>query len=108
VPDLSILQGEMGKETRTGHLFCNLPPFCRLDRAAKSAFLVHRALLEYPISSPNALITKTGRTAATVNKSLAHLARLGIVRELTARKRNRLFSYHQYVEIINKGTELPE
>ena len=79
-----------------------------LGRAAKSAFLVHRALLEHPISSSNSLVTKTGSTAATVNKSLAHLARLGIVRELTARKRNRVFSYHQYVEIMNKGTELPE
>jgi len=79
-----------------------------LGRAAKSAFLVHRALLEHPISSPNSLVAKTGSTAATVNKSLAHLARLGIVRELSARKRNRVFSYHQYVEIMNKGTELPE
>jgi len=79
-----------------------------LGRAATSAFLVHKALLEQPISSPGSLVKKTGTTAATVNKSLANLERLGIVRELTARRRNRLFSYHQYVEIMNRGTELPE
>ena len=38
---------------------------------------------------------KTGSTAATVNKYLGNLQCLGIVRELTARKRNRLFSYHR-------------
>lgn len=78
-----------------------------LGRATKSTLLVHRALMEHPISTAGSLVKKTGSTAATVNKSLGHLERLGIVRELTARKRNRLFSYHQYVEIMNKGTELP-
>jgi hypothetical protein len=27
---------------------------------------------------------------------------------LTAQKRNRLFSYERYVEIMSQGTELPE
>ena len=35
------------------------------------------------------------------------MERLGIVRELTAQKRNRLFSYAGSVEIMNRGTELP-
>jgi hypothetical protein len=38
---------------------------------------------------------------------LSHLERLGIVREHTAQKRNRIFSYVRYVEIMNSGTELP-
>jgi hypothetical protein len=54
------------------------------------------------------LVEKTGITPATVNKSLPHLERLGPVRELTAQKRNRLFSYTGYVEIMSRGTELPE
>jgi len=29
------------------------------------------------------------------------------VREITAQKRNRLFSYAEYVEIMGRGTELP-
>jgi hypothetical protein len=33
-----------------------------------------------------------------VNKSLAHLERLGIVGELTSRQRGRVFSYLKYVE----------
>jgi len=33
-----------------------------------------------------------------VNKSLAHLERIGIVAELTSRQRGRVFSYRQYVD----------
>lgn len=46
-------------------------------------------------------------TPATVNKYLRLLGDLGIVRELTERKRNRIFSYHAYIDILNQGTELP-
>ena len=79
-----------------------------LGRAAKSTIQIHQALLEHPICNAGSLVIKTGLTAATVNKCINHLERIGIVRELTARKRNRIFSYYQYVEIMNKGTELPE
>jgi len=78
-----------------------------LGRAATSAGQVHRAMLEHPIATPGWLVEKTGITHATVNKCLGHLERLGIVRELTARRRNRVFSYTRYVEILNQGTELP-
>ena len=44
---------------------------------------------------------------AGVNKALGFPERLGIVRELTARKRNRVFSYSGYIEIMNRGAELP-
>lgn len=76
-----------------------------IGRAAASALRVHRALMERPIATSNWLVEKTGHTSATVNKALSHLARLGVVIELTARKRNRLFSYSEYIEIMNRGTE---
>jgi len=79
-----------------------------LGRATASALQVHRALMEHPIATSNWLVEKTGITPATVNKALGHLEQLGIVRELTAQKRNRLFSYIGYVEIMNRGTEPPE
>jgi len=78
-----------------------------LGRAAASTLQVHRALMEHPIATSGSLVEKTGITPATVNKALGHLARLGIVKELTAKKRNRLFSYAGYVEIMSRGTELP-
>ena len=78
-----------------------------LGRAAASALRVHQNMMERPITDASWLVKKTGIATATVNKSLEHLKRLGIVRELTARKRNRVFSYAGYLEILNQGTELP-
>lgn len=40
--------------------------------------------------------------------AVENLQNLGIDRELTAQKRNRIFSYKRYLDILNKGTELPE
>lgn len=78
-----------------------------LGRATASTLQVHRTLVEHPIATSGWLVEKTGITPATVNKALNHLVRLGIVRELTAKRRNRLFSYSEYIEILNEGTELP-
>ncbi len=79
-----------------------------LGRAAASTLQVHRALMEHPIATSGSLVEKTSITPATVNKTLGHLEQLGIVKELTARKRNRLFSYAGYIEIMSRGTELPD
>ena len=79
-----------------------------LGRAGDSVRQVHRALCERPLATAGWLSEKSGLTPATTNKSLAHLQTLGIVQEVTRQKRNRLFSYAGYIEIMNKGTELPE
>ncbi|MHB1511831.1 MAG: Fic family protein [Acidiferrobacter sp.] len=78
-----------------------------LGRAAASTLQVHRALMEHPIATSGSLVERTGITPATVNKALGHLEHLGIVKELTAQKRNRLFSYAGYIEIMSRGTEPP-
>ena len=69
-----------------------------LGRAAGSALTVHQALQRQPLATSGALVKATTLTAATVNKSLAHLERLGIVSELTNRQRGRVFSYRRYVD----------
>ncbi|MCC7487554.1 MAG: Fic family protein [Burkholderiales bacterium] len=70
----------------------------RLGRAAGSALEVHGALQRQPLSTSATLVKATGLTPATVNKSLVHLERIGIVHELTNRQRGRVFSYRRYVE----------
>jgi predicted transcriptional regulator len=40
---------------------------------------------------------------ATVNKALVNLEKAGIVRRLSDGKRNRLFAYGQYMDILNAG-----
>ena len=79
-----------------------------LGRAAVSAMAVHQALQRQPIATAASLAGSTGLTPATVNKSLAHLERIGVVTELTRKQRGRVFSYARYAEILSEGMELPE
>ena len=76
-----------------------------LGRAAMSALAVHQALQRQPIVTSAALVKATQLTAATVNKSLAHLVDLDIVGELTNRQRGRVFSYRRYVEELTTELE---
>ena len=76
-----------------------------LGRATPSALTIHNALLARPIATAGWLAKTTGLTPATTNKTLALLETQGIIRELTSHKRNRIFSYHRYIEIMNQGTE---
>jgi Fic family protein len=79
-----------------------------LGRAAASALTVHRSLQRQPIATSTSLVKSTKLTAATVNKALVHLERLGIVTELTHRQRGRVFKYAGYTDILNEGMEPPE
>ena len=72
-----------------------------LGRAAPSATHVHIALQERPIVTATWLAEKTGLSVATVNKALVNLEKIGIVRQLNDSKRNRLFAYGQYMDILN-------
>lgn len=76
-----------------------------LGRLAGSALKIQRALLERPIEQPMLLAERTGLSPATVNSCLKSLEGKGIVRELTGKKRNRIYAYTRYVDVMIKGTE---
>jgi Fic family protein len=78
-----------------------------LKRISGSAHLIHKALLERPMASPNWIQEKTQLSPATVNAGLRALEQLDLVQEVTGQKRNRLYSYVEYIRIMNEGTELP-
>lgn len=75
-----------------------------LGRSGKSALRVHQAMLRHPIASSSSLKEKTGLTDATINVSLQKLQGLGIVEETTGQKRNRLFCYRSYFQLLNQET----
>ncbi len=79
-----------------------------LGRAASSVLQVHQAMLAHPIAGAQNLVRFTGLTPATANKALRQLETLGIVEEITRQKRNRLFRYRRYMDLLNAGMELPE
>ena len=78
-----------------------------LKRISGSAQLIHKAMLERPIASPGWVKDKTQLSQATVNTCLVALEKVGIVQEVTGQKRNRLYAYPDYIDIMNQGTELP-
>lgn len=71
---------------------------------AGSALRVHELLQKNPYAVASSLVKDTGLTTPTVNAALEDLARLGIVREVTGRKRGRVFGYTAYIGILNEGT----
>ena len=71
-----------------------------LGRAAVSALAVHQALQKQPLATSAALVKATKLTPATVNKSLEHLVGLKMVREITKRKRGRVFAYRRYISLL--------
>lgn len=77
----------------------------QLGRGAGTAFRVHHALQEQPVANSSTLARKTGISLPSVLKSLTSLQSLGIVTELTGRRRSRIFSYAGYVKILSEGTE---
>jgi Fic family protein len=79
-----------------------------LGRGAVSVFQVYQAMLAHPIAGAQNLVSFTSLTPATVNKALRLLGKLGIVEELTRQKRNRLFRYRRYLDLLNAGMELTE
>ena len=69
-----------------------------------SALRLHDFLQRNPLVTANRLGQETGLSAPTVNVALADLEKLGIVAEMTGRKRGRVFGYTAYLRILNEGT----
>jgi Fic family protein len=73
-----------------------------LDSAARasSALVVHDALKASPFATSAALVGRTGLTMPTVNSALEQLQTLGIVEEITGKRRGRVFAYRQYLSVL--------
>jgi len=76
-------------------------------RSAGSALRVQRVLERRPVVTIPWLAKETGLSAPTVTAALNALASLGVVREITGRPRNRVFTYERYLALLSEGTETP-
>ena len=74
-------------------------------RKTGSALQVHQALKARPITSLQEVTERTGLSFPTASSSMDLLGNLGVVKELTGGRRNRLFAYQDYLTILNEGTE---
>lgn len=76
-------------------------------RRAGSALRVHEALKARPILSLPAAGERTGLSFPAASSAMDLLVEKGMARELTGKRRNRLFVYDRYLAILSEGTETP-
>lgn len=76
-----------------------------IGRGAANALRVLHALRSHPVATLKLLSTETGMSFPTVGKVMQTLTQLGIARELTGQRRNRVFVYDGYLNILNEGGE---
>lgn len=76
-------------------------------RATASMLKVHQVLIKRPLVTSGILVKEIGILPNTANKALLKLQELGILKEITGKKRNRVYSYWRYLKIMDEGTELP-
>jgi Fic family protein len=72
----------------------------QLGRITGSALRVHHALQQRPIDTATRIAQRAGISLPTVNSALEALGTIGIAKELTGKKRGRVFSYERYLQVI--------
>jgi Fic family protein len=76
-----------------------------IGRPAGSALQVHEVLQRRPVVNVAVAAEKTGLSLTTASSSLLRMIDLGIVREVTGGRRNRLFAYGPYMDLLAEGTD---
>lgn len=76
-----------------------------LGRASVTAEVVFGTFRTRPLLTINEVCKRSGATFPSASKAIDNLIKLGIVREITGRQRNRIFSYDRYLTILSEGTE---
>lgn len=74
-----------------------------LGRSAANALRVHRAFCLRPVLNVTSLTEATNLTFPTATAAVNRLVADGILREITGKRRNRLFAYQAYLEILDEG-----
>jgi Fic family protein len=76
-----------------------------IGRAASSALRVHEYMQKKPLAGIGAVSDELKLSIPTVTVALDHLVRLGIAKEVTGKRRARVFGYSRYLKILSEGTE---
>lgn len=74
-------------------------------RRAAITLHVFAALRERPLINLKQICRRTGLSFPAAAKAMEELLRIGIAREITGKKRDRVFAYEAYLKILREGTE---
>ena len=101
-----VAEGSVATAERLGEIFrVDRTRIEGMGRRAGSGLRVHEALKARPIQSMPALCETTGLSFPAVSSAIDLLVELELARELTGKRRNRLFVYDRYLAVLNEGTE---
>lgn len=73
-------------------------------RRAGSALRVHDGIKARPLSTMQEVCRNTGLSFPAASSAMNLLVELKIARELTGKRRNRLFAYDGYLKVLGRGT----
>ena len=76
-----------------------------LGRPSATALRLHQLLQERPLTTTAQASARLGISRPTVAKAIGHLARLGILDEITGARRGRIYVYRAYLSVLERGTE---
>lgn len=74
-------------------------------RSSGSASAVYKCFIKQPLLNANIIKKQTDLSTASIYSSLENLVKSGIIREMSQKKRNKIFVYRDYINILNEGTE---
>jgi len=77
----------------------------KLGRGAPSALRVQELMQRKAFVRIRTVAKDLKLTVPTVTSALNHLVQLGVVKEVSRKRRDRLFSYSRYVSMVSEGTE---
>ena len=75
-----------------------------LGRKSGSALRVLESLKSRPLLLLPEVVAATGLSYPAASSGMESLEELGIVRELTGKKRNRVYAHREYLELLSEGT----
>jgi Fic family protein len=75
------------------------------ENNSASLMIVQHHLQKHPITEAKEIAVHCKITLPTINKALAILESMGIVKEITGKSRNKIYTYQQYLEILSEGTD---
>lgn len=77
------------------------------EKPTTSILMVYQYLQKFPITEIKNVSEHSAKiTIPTATKALKYLEDLGIVKEITGKARNKVYSYTKYLELLNEGTQL--
>jgi Fic family protein len=76
-----------------------------MGKGAATAVRLHELAVQRVVFTPKLAAEKTGLTGPPVYAALRRLEESGIVREVTGKRRNRVYVYSEYLALLNAGTE---